>query len=340
MISARPNFITQGQYPSTRMRRNRKADWNRRLVAETRLSVDDLILPMFVRDATCEREIPSMPGVYRHTVEEIIDIVGQAHDAHIPAICLFPYHAREKRLDNVEHMLTPENIFCQAIREIKKAFPDIGIITDVALDCYAAHGQDGVIRDGLVLNDETNRVLSEYTVTLAEAGADVVAPSDMMDGRIGVIRDRLDAAGFQETSIMSYAAKYASNFYGPFRDAVGSKKCLAEADKKTYQLDFHNAQEAMRETALDIQEGADMVIVKPGMPYLDIVRGVKDTFGMPTFVYHVSGEYSMLKAAAMNGWLDYDACLYETLTACKRAGADGILTYAALEAADIIKKGI
>jgi porphobilinogen synthase len=332
-------FISSGQYPDTRLRRNRRTSWLRGMIAENVLTVDDLILPLFVRDAFGEAEIPSMPDVRRHTCDEIIDIVGKAHDLKIPAIDLFPYNPRERRHENVLQMLTPENTFCESVRKIKAVFPNMGVIVDLALDCYATHGQDGLIQDGKILNDETNEVLSDYAVVLAQAGADVIAPSDMMDGRVGVIRRKLDAAGFQDVAIMSYAAKYASNFYGPFRDAVGSKTCLAEADKKTYQLDYSNSREALREVYLDIQEGADMVIVKPALPYLDVVKAVKDTFGIPTFAYQVSGEYSMLKAAAQNGWLDYDTCLYETLMACKRAGADGILTYAAIEAATILKRG-
>lgn len=340
MHSLKSKLTYTGQFPSTRLRRNRQNHWLRRLVAENSLSADDLILPMFVRDHLAESEVISMPGVMRHTSEEIIDFVGKAHDLKIPAICLFPYHQPHARQDNVLQMLTPENMYCDAIRKIKAAFPDMGIIADVALDCYAPHGQDGLVKDGKILNDETLEVIADYALVLAEAGADIIAPSEMMDGRVGAIRGKLDGAGFQDIAIMSYAAKYASSFYGPFRDAVGSKACLAQADKLTYQLDFHNAEEALREVALDIQESADMVMVKPGLPYLDVVKSVKDTFGVPTFVYQVSGEYAMLKAAAQNGWLDYDKCLYETLIAFKRAGADGILTYGAIEAATILQKGL
>jgi len=340
MHSLKYTNIDYGQFPSTRLRRNRTSQWLRRMVAETVLSADDLILPMFVRDGNSPSDIPSMPGVKRYTSDEIIDFVGQAHDVKIPAICLFPFHEKDKRHDNVLQMLTPENIYCDAISKIKKAFPHMGIITDVALDCYTTHGQDGIVRDGRIDNDETLEIISDYAVVLAEAGADIIAPSEMMDGRVSAIRQKLDQNGFHDIAIMSYAAKYASNFYAPFRDAVGSKTCLAQADKQTYQLDYRNAQEALREVALDIQESADMVMVKPGLPYLDIVKSVKDAFGVPTFVYQVSGEYAMLKAAAQNGWLDFDKCLHETLVACKRAGADGILTYGAIEAAEIIKKGL
>jgi porphobilinogen synthase len=332
-------MASQGQYPDTRFLRNRQSPWLRRLVAETTLSVDDLILPTFIRDSLSEAEVPSMPGVRRYTCDELVDFAGQAHDLKIPAIYLFPYFLRENRNEDVLQMLTPDNMICQAVRKIRAAFPDMGVIVDLALDCYSTHGQDGLVKDGKIMNDETVEVLADYAVVLAQAGVNIIAPSDMMDGRVGVTRRRLDAAGFQDVCIMSYAAKYASNFYGPFRDAVGSKTCLAQADKMTYQIDFRNSQEALREVALDIQEGADMVIVKPGLPYLDIVKGVKDTFGVPTLVYHISGEYAMLKAAAAKGWLDYDKCLYEVMMAFKRAGADGILSYAALEAAKLIKEG-
>lgn len=328
-----------GKFPTVRLRRNRQTHWLRDLVAETSLSVNDFIYPLFVRCKNSPAEIDSMPGVRRHSTDEILDEVAKAYEFKIPAICLFPYYERSQRHDQVQNLLTPENIYCKAIRCIKKEFPDIGLITDVALDCYTTHGQDGIVHENRILNDETLDVISDYAVVLAQAGADIIAPSEMMDGRVGSIRSRLDKNGYQDVAIMSYAAKYASSFYGPFRDAVGSKDCLAQADKNTYQLDCRNGREALREVAHDIQEGADMVMVKPGLPYLDVVKGVKDTFGVPTFVYQVSGEYAMMKAASQNGWLDYDKCLMETLTSCKRAGADGILTYGALEAAAILKKG-
>ncbi len=330
--------FSSGQYPNIRLRRNRAHAWLRKLVAETTLTVNDLILPIFVRDTQSEAEISSLPGVRRHSLEELITYLTKVKDAKIPAIHIFPFYEKERRKDNVIQMLTPENFYCEAIRRIKKNFPEIGVIVDVALDCYTTHGQDGLVKDGKIINDETVNVISDYAVILAEAGADTIAPSEMMDGRIQAIRSKLDAAGFQDVSIMSYAAKYASNFYGPFRDAVGSKECLAQADKNTYQMDFRNRQEALREVALDISEGADMVMVKPAMPYLDVIRDVKEAFNMPTFAYHVSGEYAMLKAAAANGWLDYDKCLMEALIGCKRAGANGILTYAALDAAALIAK--
>lgn len=332
--------ISLGSYPDRRFLRNRQYKWLRLMVAESRLSVDDLILPLFVRDSTTEAEIPSMPGVRRYTVDEIVDQVGQAYDANIPAVYLFPYYPREARTDNVLQMLTPDNLLCQAVRKIKAAFPDKGLMVDLALDCYSTHGQDGFFENGRILNDETNEALASYALTLAEAGVDVIGPSDMMDGRVSVLRKRLDSTGHQNVCILSYSAKYASNFYGPFRDAVGSKACLAAGDKRTYQMDFHNAREGLREVASDLQEGADMVMVKPGLPYLDVVKAVKDSFGVPTFVYHVSGEYAMLKAAASNGWLDYNSCLYETMVAFKRAGADGILSYAALDTAKLLKEGI
>lgn len=330
--------FARGQFPEVRLRRNRLHPWIRRLVAQNTLSVDDLILPLFIRNTTSQAEIPSMPGIQRYTVDEIIDFVGRVHEANIPAIHIFPYYEPERRHENVIQMLTPENMYCEAIRRVKKTFPDVGIIVDVALDCYTTHGQDGIVRDGHIVNDETVKVVSDYAVILAQAGADIIAPSEMMDGRVRGIRRKLDISGFQDVGIMSYAAKYASNFYGPFRDAVGSKTCLAQADKNTYQMDFRNRNEALREVALDIAEGADTIMVKPALLYLDIVRDVKETFGMPTFAYQVSGEYSMLKAAFAQGWLDYNKCLIEILLACKRAGADGILTYAALEAAQLMKQ--
>lgn len=340
MTTTKPSYTHLGQFPATRLRRTRQHNWLRDMVAETSLSVADLILPIFIRDTHSSQDILSMPDVKRHSVDEVVDFVGQVSDLKIPAICLFPYYEKSARQNNILQMLTPENMYCQAIRRIKKAFPNVGIITDVALDCYSTHGQDGVVLDGQILNDETLKIISDYAVTLAEAGADIIAPSEMMDGRVSSIRSSLDQNGFQNTAIMAYAAKYASNFYGPFRDAVGSKDCLAEADKNTYQLDPRNATEALREVSLDIGESADMVMVKPGLPYLDIVKSVKDTFNVPTFVYQVSGEYSMLKAASEKGWLDYNKCMQETLTSFKRAGADGILTYAAIDVANNIKRGI
>lgn len=326
-------------FPDIRLRRNRQYKWLRDLVAETTLTVNDLIQVLFVRDAVSEAHISSMPGVKRYTSEEIVDTVGTLVDSKIPAVALFPYYEKERRSENVVQMLTPENSYCEAIRQIKKAHPDVGVIVDVALDTYATHGQDGIVRDGQVLNDETLEIISDYAVVLAEAGADIIAPSDMMDGRIHAIRRKLDNAGHHNVAVLSYAAKYASSFYSPFRDAVGSKECLGLADKCTYQLDPRNQSEALREVALDLAEGADMVMVKPGLPYLDIIQTVKETFQVPTFAFQISGEYAMLKAASEKGWLDFDSCLMETLISMKRAGADGILTYASLDAAKLLKAG-
>ncbi len=327
-----------GQFPQTRLRRNRQHEWMRRLVAENKLSVDDLIQVVFVRDASSPPEIPSMPGVRRYTIQELVEYATQLAENKIPALAIFPFYDKPDRNENVVHMLTADNLACQALQALKKAVPHMGVITDVALDCYTTHGQDGIIENGQIHNDKTLDVIADYAVIQAQAGADIIAPSEMMDGRIGVIRQALDAAGYQDTGIMSYAAKYASGFYGPFRDAVGSKNCLAQADKKTYQMDPANIQEALREVAMDIEEGADSVMVKPGLPYLDVVSRVRQAFCVPTFVYQISGEYAMLKAAAANGWLDYDTCFLETLMAFKRAGADGILTYGGLEAAQLLQQ--
>jgi len=317
-------------YPRTRMRRLRRTDWSRRLVRESALSVNDLIWPVFVHDGDApEVPVTSMPGVSRLSLPRLVDAAREAQDLGIPAMAVFPViQAAKKDLDGTE-ATNPDNLVCQAVRACKAAAPHVGIICDVALDPFTSHGQDGIVRDGIILNDETVEALCAQARVQAEAGCDVIAPSDMMDGRIGAIRDALDAGGLPEVQIMSYAAKYASAFYGPFRDAVGSKAALGAADKRTYQQDPGNTDEALREVALDIEEGADSVMVKPGMPYLDVVRRVKDAFGVPTFVYQVSGEYAMLHAAALNGWLDLDKVMMESLLGFKRAGADGILTYAA-----------
>ena len=315
------------------MRRNRRAVWVRRLAAEAHLGVDDLIWPVFVIEGTGRREpVPSMPGVERLTIDLLLDAVAEAQTLGIPAVAVFPYVDPAAKTPDAREAVNPENLVCRAVGALKKAHPDIGLICDVALDPFNSDGHDGIVRDGVIVNDETVEILCRQAVVQAEAGCDIIAPSDMMDGRVGAIRRALDDAGLGDVLIMSYAAKYASAFYGPFRDAVGSKGAL-KGDKKTYQMDPANSDEALREVALDIQEGADMVMVKPGLPYLDIVRRVKDAFGMPTFVYNVSGEYAMLRAAGEQGWLDYDAALMESLLAFKRAGADGILTYAAVEAA-------
>ena len=333
----RINLIRRGAFPQTRMRRNRRDAWTRRLVAEHTLSADDLIWPLFVADGTDMRKpVHSMPGVDRLSVDVVADAVGEAKALGIPVVAVFPYTDEALKTPDAGEALNPENLVCKAVRAVKAAHPDIGILCDVALDPYNSDGHDGLVRGGYVVNDETLEVLCKQAVVQAEAGCDVIAPSDMMDGRVAAIRRALDGAGFEDVRIMAYSAKYASAFYGPFRDAVGSMGAL-KGDKKTYQMDPANTDEALREVALDIDEGADMVMVKPGLPYLDIVHRVKESFGVPTFVYNVSGEYAMLKAAAAQGWLDYDRVLMECLMAFKRAGADGVLTYAALEAAKILK---
>lgn len=328
-----------GAFPRTRMRRNRADDWRRRLVAENRLSVDDLIWPVFVMEGQdAAQPVASMPGVARMTTDRLVDAVREAASLGIPAIALFPYVTADAKSEDAREAWRADNLVNRTIRAIKDAVPEIGILGDVALDPYTTHGQDGIVRDGRVDNDETVEALTRQALSQAAAGVDVVAPSDMMDGRIGAIRGALESAGHHGVAVMSYAAKYASAYYGPFRDAVGSAGAL-KGDKKSYQMDPANADEALREVALDLSEGADMVMVKPGMPYLDVVRRVKETFRVPTFAYHVSGEYAMLKAAAANGWLDYDRAMMEALLAFKRAGADGILTYAALDAARLLRKG-
>ncbi|MCC6948342.1 MAG: porphobilinogen synthase [Bradyrhizobiaceae bacterium] len=317
-----------------RPRRNRKSAWSRRLVAENVLTADDLIWPVFICEGTATREpVPSMPGVVRYSVDEAVRAAEQAIELKIPALALFPNTDPRLRNESGSEAVNPDNLVCRALRAIKQEFPDIGLVADVALDPYTSHGHDGLLADGKILNDETVAVLVEQAKVLAAAGADTVAPSDMMDGRIGAIRKALDAAGFVDTQILAYAAKYASCFYGPFRDAVGSSATLS-GDKRTYQMDPANTDEALRECALDIEEGADMLMVKPGMPYLDILFRVKEAFGMPTFAYQVSGEYSMIEAAARNGWLDGDKAMMESLLAFKRAGADAILTYFAPRAAE------
>jgi porphobilinogen synthase len=320
-----------------RPRRNRKAEWARRLVRENVLTTNDLIWPLFVVDGNNTRTpITSMPGVDRLTVDQAVRDAERAMKLDIPCIALFPYTEPSLRDENGSEALNPNNLVCQSVRAIKKEFPELGVLCDVALDPFTSHGHDGLIEDGKILNDETVAVLVRQALVQAEAGCDIIAPSDMMDGRVGAIREALDEAGFLDVQIMSYAAKYASAFYGPFRDAIGSAKTLT-GDKRTYQMDSANSDEALREVELDIAEGADMVMVKPGMPYLDIVRRVKDTFSMPTFVYQVSGEYAMIAAAANNGWIDGDRAMMESLLGFKRAGADGILTYFAPKAAEKIK---
>jgi porphobilinogen synthase len=322
-----------------RPRRNRRAEWSRRMVRENVLTTDDLIWPLFLVDGTRVRVgIDSMPDVERLSVDEAVRAAERAAKLAIPCLALFPYTDPDRRDDNGNEALNPDNLVCRAIRAIKREVPEIGILCDVALDPYTNHGHDGLLRDGVILNDETVGVLVRQALVEAEAGCDIIAPSDMMDGRVGAIRTGLDAAGFIDVQIMAYAAKYASAFYGPFRDAVGSNATLI-GDKRTYQMDPANTDEALREVELDIAEGADMVMVKPGLPYLDILLRVKTTFGMPTFAYQVSGEYAMIMAAAANGWLDGDKAMTESLIAFKRAGADGVLTYFAARVAEKLKKG-
>jgi porphobilinogen synthase len=326
-----------GQYPNVRMRRNRRSKWARRLVAETTLTADDLIWPMFVVEGRgVKQPVDSMPGVDRLSVDLIVEAAEQAVHLGIPVVALFPYTDPKLRTDDGREALNPDNLVCRATRAIRDRKLDVGVLLDVALDPYTSHGHDGLMRDGVILNDETLQALVHQALVQAEAGCDIIAPSDMMDGRVGVIRKALEAGGYKDTQIMAYAAKYASAFYGPFRDAVGSSATLI-GDKRTYQMDPANSDEALREVALDIAEGADMVMVKPGMPYLDIVRRVKDEFGMPTFAYQVSGEYSMLVAAAERGWLEGDKFMLESLIAFKRAGADGILTYFAPRVARLLR---
>ncbi|HEY6259089.1 MAG TPA: porphobilinogen synthase [Xanthobacteraceae bacterium] len=319
----------------TRPRRNRKTEWTRRLLRENVLTVDDLIWPLFVADGT-GAAIASMPGVERLSIDQAVRAAERAAKLEIPCLALFPYTDPDLRDHDGTEALNPENLVCRAVRAIKKAVPEIGILCDVALDPYTSHGHDGLLRDGVIANDETVEMLTKQALVEAEAGADIIAPSDMMDGRVGAIRDALDQASFTDVSIMAYAAKYASAFYGPFRDAVGSSATLV-GDKRTYQMDAANSDEALREVELDIAEGADMVMVKPGMPYLDILRRIKDAFGMPTFAYQVSGEYAMIMAAAQNGWLDGDKAMMESLIAFKRAGACGVLTYFAPRVAEKLK---
>jgi porphobilinogen synthase len=320
----------------------RRDDFSRRLMRETRLSTDDLIYPVFVIEGRGKREpVASMPGVERLSIDLLLKDAEQTLKLGIPALALFPVIPAAKKSLNATEAYNRKGLAQQAVRALKKEFPTLGVITDVALDPFTTHGQDGIVdRDGYVLNDKSIEVMVRQALSHAEAGADVVAPSDMMDGRVGAIRQALEAKGYVNTRILAYSAKYASSFYGPFRDAVGSAQSLGKGDKHTYQMDVANSDEALREVALDLEEGADMVMVKPGLPYLDIVRRVKETFGAPTFVYQVSGEYAMLMAAAQNGWLDERACALESLTAIKRAGADAILSYFAKRAARWLKDGI
>jgi porphobilinogen synthase len=325
-----------GQFPATRLRRNRRASWARRLVAENTLAASDLIWPMFVIEGSNRREpVPSMPGVERLSVDLIVAQAERAARLGIPAVALFPMTDPRLKSDDGREALNPENLVCRATRAIKARGLDVGVILDVALDPSTSHGHDGLLDDGHILNDETLDVLVRQSLVQVEAGCDVLAPSDMMDGRIGAIRRALEAAGHTDTQIMAYSAKYASGYYGPFREAVGSGGVL-QGDKRTYQMDCANGDEALREVALDLAEGADMVMVKPGLPYLDIVRRVHETFHVPTFAYQVSGEYAMIAAAAGNGWIDGDKVMIESLMAFKRAGASGVLTYFAPRAAELL----
>jgi porphobilinogen synthase len=320
------------------MRRNRRTDWSRRLVREHELSVNDLIWPVFVVEGAGRRvPVASMPGVERYSVDVLVEEAARAESLGIPALAIFPVTPQERKTADGEEAWNAENLICQAMRAIRSAGLQLGLIADAALDPYTTHGQDGLVRNGYVVNDETLEALCRQSVNQARAGCDVIAPSDMMDGRVRAIREALDAAGFPLVQIMAYSAKYASAFYGPFRDAVGSAGNLGGGDKKTYQMDPANGSEALREVELDLQEGADMVMVKPGMPYLDIVRRVKERFGVPTYAYQVSGEYAMISAAAANGWLSRDAAMLESLMCFRRAGADGVLTYFAIEAAEKLR---
>ncbi len=333
-MTSGPTDPALGAYPTSRMRRNRSSESARRLVAENRLSVDDFIWPVFVREGTAEREpVDSMPGVERLSIDLLCEAAREAASLGIPALAIFPVVDPALKTDGAEEAWNPDNLMCRAIRAVRETAPGLMLVCDVALDPYTSHGHDGLMRGDEIVNDETVEALCRQALAQAEAGCDTIAPSDMMDGRIGAVRRALDEAGFQDRRIMAYAAKYASAFYGPFREAVGSKSALGKGDKRTYQMDPANSDEALREVAKDIAEGADMVMVKPGMPYLDIVRRVKDAFGVPTFAYQVSGEYAMLTGAGERGWVDGERVMLEALLGFKRAGADGILTYAALDMA-------
>ena len=325
-------------FPQTRMRRNRLNNWSRKLVEESKLSTNDLIWPIFITEENQITPIESMPGINRYPLTEVIDVVAEAAELGIPAIALFPEINSDLKDEKGSEALNKNNLICKATQYIKNQIGDIGIICDVALDPYTSHGHDGLYKNGEILNDTTLEILKDQAIIQAQAGADIIAPSDMMDGRVGIIRKALDKNNFQNTKIMSYAAKYASAFYGPFRNAIGSNKTLNDSNKKTYQMDYSNSNEAIREVELDIKEGADMIMIKPGLPYLDILYRVKSTFQMPTFSYQVSGEYSTLAAAAEKGYLDKNSIILESLSCFKRAGADGILTYYALEAAKLLRR--
>ena len=326
-----------GKYPSVRLRRNRKSDWSRRLVAENNLTADDLILPIFVTEGKNKVEpIKSMPDIYKYTLDRVAQVVNKASKLKIPLVAIFPNIPNNKKNNNGTESLNEKNLICRSIKKIKETNPEIGVMTDVALDPYTNHGHDGILKKNEILNDETIEVLTKQALLQAEMGCDVIAPSDMMDGRIGAIRKTLDKNNFEKVQILSYAVKYSSNFYGPFRDAIGSRKKL-KGDKKSYQMDFKNSNEALREVALDLKEGADFVMVKPGLPYLDIVRSIKDNFKVPVFVYQVSGEYSMIMNSIKKGYFHADA-ITESLISFKRSGASGIVTYFALDIAKKINK--
>ena len=329
--------FTIGKYPRTRLRRNRYKKWTRDLISENNLTSNDLILPLFVIEGKKINEnIASIPSINRYSIDQILKKVEEAAKYSIPAIALFPYINKKLKTTDGKEALNKNNLICRAIKEIKKNFPDIGLICDVALDPYTIHGHDGILKNNDVLNDETIEILSEQAIIQAEAGADIIAPSDMMDGRIGIIRDRLEAEGFNKTIILSYSAKFASNFYGPFRDAIGSNKNLKKADKKTYQMDYKNSKESLREVAMDIKEGADMVMVKPALPYLDIINEIKKKFNIPVLAYQVSGEFSLLKFGEKNKIINYEKCLYESLISIKRSGASAIFCYGAIDIAKFL----
>ncbi|GAO98446.1 delta-aminolevulinic acid dehydratase [Caedimonas varicaedens] len=331
--------ISSSIYPLARMRRNRRHDWIRDLVAETSLAAKDFIWSIFVRENSLSPEISSMPAIYRYSVDELTDAVGIAGDLGLRAIALFPVIESEKRTHDARELFNSGGVLYKAIQVLKKNFPHIGIITDPALDSFTDHGHDGLYINDDVPNDESVQVICQHALLQAQAGADMVAPSDMMDGRVGEIRKLLDQKGYHDVGIMSYAAKYASNFYAPFREALGSDHCLKKGHKRTYQMDPANVREALREVALDLSEGADCVMIKPGLPYLDVIRQVKDRFLVPTFAFHVSGEYAMLKVAAEAGMLSYEKTLIEMMTCFKRAGADGVITYSAVDMLKLLKQG-
>jgi porphobilinogen synthase len=325
-------------YPLIRMRRNRQSDWIRELVSETTLTPKDFIWAVFVRDPSLPKEIKTMPAIHRYDLSELVEKISQAAELGLRAVALFPVIPKEKRAEDAKEAFNPDNVLYQAIQSLKAKFPNIGIITDPALDSFTSHGHDGLWKKGVVDNDESVAAICHHAALQAKAGADIVAPSDMMDGRVGEIRKHLDQQGYKEVGIMSYAAKYASSFYAPFREALGSDTCLKTSHKRTYQMDPANSREAFREVALDLLEGADSIIIKPGLPYLDIIHKIKEHFLMPTFAFHVSGEYAMLKAAAEAGMLCYKSTLIEVMTCFKRAGADGILSYTTVDMLKILKE--